>query len=259
MAVVLPEEEQAPVMGEEAVMGEEEQTLSLVMEEREPARSEEAEAEAPYAEVQTGVVEGVVVDEAPLTNETLRDWVKRWCGGQREGLPPISTWNTSKVTDMAGLFAVRQDWMNGQSDYDSCVLTKADFNDDISAWDTSSVTNMSFMFHSASAFNQPLNEWRVDNVTDIHSMFSGASSFNQPLNDWRVDNVTNMHAMFWGASAFDQDLSDWKVDKVTRMDGMFYLASSFNHPLGDWQIREGCNTENMYAGSAVDRGCCLVS
>ena len=63
MAAVLPEEEQAPVMGEE------EQTLSLVMEEREPARSEEAEAEEPYAEVtgETGVVEGVVVEEAPLT------------------------------------------------------------------------------------------------------------------------------------------------------------------------------------------------
>ena len=48
MAAVVAEEEQAPVMGEEAVMGEE-QTLSLVMEEREPARSEEAEAEEPYA------------------------------------------------------------------------------------------------------------------------------------------------------------------------------------------------------------------
>ena len=71
MAAVLPEEEQAPVMGE-------------VMEEWEPAaHSEEAEAEESYAEVQTGVVEGVVVEEAPLTNETLRDWVKRWCGGQR--------------------------------------------------------------------------------------------------------------------------------------------------------------------------------
>ena len=78
MAAVVAEEEQAPVMGEEAVMGEEEQTLSLVMEEREPARSEEAEAEEPYTEVtgETGVVEGVVVEEAPLTNETLRDWAE---------------------------------------------------------------------------------------------------------------------------------------------------------------------------------------
>ncbi len=70
-------------------------------------------AEEPYAEVLgetedvdsegvmvEGVVEGVVAEGRALTNETLRDWVERWCGGQREGLPPISTWNTSQVTDM---------------------------------------------------------------------------------------------------------------------------------------------------------------
>ena len=39
MAAVVPEEEESPVMGE-------------VMEEREPAHSEEAEAEESYAEVQ---------------------------------------------------------------------------------------------------------------------------------------------------------------------------------------------------------------
>ena len=183
MAAVLPEEEQAPVMGEE-------QAPSLVMEEREPAeeaRSEEAAAEAPYAEVQTGVVEGVVVEEAPLTNETLRDWVKRWCDGDREGLPPISTWSTSKVKDMSYLFGVRQVWMDGRPGYDSCVLPKsaASFNDDISAWDTSSVTTMSGMFLGASSFNQPLNDWRVGNVTDMDWMFYNASAFNQPLNAGR--------------------------------------------------------------------------
>ena len=30
-----------------------------------------------------------------LTNEELRDWVKRWCKGKKKGLPHISTWNTS--------------------------------------------------------------------------------------------------------------------------------------------------------------------
>merc|ERR1711970_1251311 len=39
-----------------------------------------------------------------LTNEMLRDWVKRWCDCNRWQMPPISTWNTSKVTDMRWLF-----------------------------------------------------------------------------------------------------------------------------------------------------------
>ena len=129
------------------------------------------------------IVEDMVVAEGPaLTNETLRDWVGRWCGdelrklkgklkahlrrfdphlpqlpqlGNREGLPPISKWNTSRVTDMSRLF-----------------MGKSKFNDDISAWDTSNVTDMSYMFHGAKSFNQPLNDWCVDNVTNMQGMFS---------------------------------------------------------------------------------------
>jgi surface protein len=177
-----------------------------------------------------------------LTNEELRDWVKRWCAGDREGLPHISGWNTSQVTDMSYLFQ-----------------SQGEFNDDVGAWDTSSVTNMMFLFAHAPSFNQPLNNWRVDKVTDMTAMFAYARAFNQPLNDWRVDNVTNMNGMFYRASSFNQPLSDWRVDNVRDMSWMFTGASSFNQPLNDWQIREGCNTENMYAGSAMDRRCCLVS
>ena len=99
----------APAVASERTAGEEEQQAPSSMEgEREaPALSEEAAAEEPYAEVpgEAGVVEGVVVEEGPaLSNKTLRDWVRRWCDGNREGLPPISTWNTSRVTDMNYLF-----------------------------------------------------------------------------------------------------------------------------------------------------------
>jgi len=73
-----------------------------------------------------------IVGEEPLgewrhTNETLREWVKRWCSGERvaAGLPHISKWDTSAVTDMSSLFKDQKD-----------------FNDDISGWDTGAVTNM---------------------------------------------------------------------------------------------------------------------
>ena len=46
-------------------------------------QSEGAEA------AETGVVSEGAETKA-LTNETLRDWVKRWCCGDREGLPHIS-------------------------------------------------------------------------------------------------------------------------------------------------------------------------
>ena len=199
-----------------------EQAPSLMRMEQEQAAAEPEAASREEEVVPEGTAEaeigGIVLEEElerqgpALTNETLRDWVKRWCGGDREGLPPISTWNTSKVTDMAGLFGVRQDWMKGQSHYDSCVLTTVSFNDDISAWDTSSVTTMDCMFLGQSSFNQPLNDWRVDNVTNMSCMFLCARSFNQPLNNWRVDNATNVDHMFL-VSAFNhwEDLGDSKL------------------------------------------------
>jgi surface protein len=199
------------------------------------------------------IVEGVVVAEGPaLTNQTLRDWVGRWCGGacrdskyrssrftrDREGLPPISKWNTSRVTDMSHLFS-----------------GKSKFNDDISAWDTSNVTNMFGMFSGAKSFNQPLNDWRVDNVTHMGFMFYGASSFNQPLSEWRVDKVTDMRAMFCGdmgfsgigkRSSFNQPLNDWRVDNVTNMGGMFQWATAFNQPLDKWQVNNVRTMREMF-------------
>ena len=197
-------------------------------------------------------------EAAELTNEELRDWVKRWCRYDREGLPHISTWNTSKVTDMSELF-----------------MNQKDFNDDISAWDTSSVRTMKKMFLGASSFNQPLNDWRVYNVTDMSFMFYNAESFNRPLSDWRVDKVTNMsnmflwaksfnwpigawrvdkvtsmRAMFNGAFAFNQPLNDWRVDKVTDMCGIFMAAKAFNKPLGNWRVDNATNVDNMFEDSA---------
>ena len=227
----------------------------LTGEEREaPALSEEAVAEET----------GVVAAGPALSNKTLRKWVKRWCGGDHEGLPHISTWNTSQVTDMSKLFAVKLDWMKGVSHYDSYVLKTASFNDDISAWDTSNVTDMSWMFAHASSFNQPLNVWRVDKVTDMSGMFHCASGFNQPLNDWRVDNVTNMWDMFCGAKSFNQPLNDWRVDNVTSMRFMFCCASAFNQPLHTWRLRICCDTIQMLDADfqnsrPVKVLCCAIS
>ena len=192
MGFIEPEQaEQAPA----AISMEQEQA---VVAESEAAPREEEVVPEGTAEAETG---GIVLEEElerqgpALTNETLRDWVERWCSGKKKGLPPISTWNTSQVTDFSKLF-----------------MNQKDFNDDISAWDTSRVTTMEYLFRKASSFNQPLNDWRVDNVTAMCEMFHWASSFNQPLGNWRVDNVTNMSQMFSG-SAFDkwEDLGDSKL------------------------------------------------
>ena len=130
----------------------------------------------------------------PFTNKTLRRAVKDYlAGGDRkrivEKYGEISTWDTSKVTNMYGLF---------------CGATS--FNQPLNKWDVSKVTNMEAMFWGATSFNQPLNKWNVSKVTDMSFMFEDARSFNQPLNNWNVSNVEYMEGMFQNAISFNQPL-----------------------------------------------------
>ena len=134
----------------------------------------------------------------PFTNKTLRRAVKDYlAGGDRkkrivEKYGEISTWDTSKVTNMEFMF-------DGASS----------FNQPLNKWNVSKVTDMQNMFAGARSFNQPLNQplnnWNVSNVTVIGAMFCEASSFNQPLNDWDVSNVDHMY-VFDGATSFNQPL-----------------------------------------------------
>tara|TARA_B100000945_G_C20134431_1_gene480973 strand:+ start:111 stop:686 length:576 start_codon:yes stop_codon:yes gene_type:complete len=137
----------------------------------------------------------------PFTNKTLRRAVKDYlAGGDRkkrivEKYGEISTWDTSKVTNMYELF------------HDA-----RSFNQPLNNWDVSKVTDMGWMFAYASSFNQPLNNWNVSKVTDMERMFRRATSFNQPLNKWNVSNVEKMVCMFEGATSFDQPLhAPWYV------------------------------------------------
>ena len=106
----------------------------------------------------------------PFTNDTLRRAVKDYlAGGDRKKsivkkYGEISTWDTSRVTNMYGLFK-----------------GATSFNQPLDKWNVSNVCNMGFMFGGATSFNQPLNNWNVSKVTRMSYMFAYARSFNQLL------------------------------------------------------------------------------
>ncbi|WP_434336213.1 BspA family leucine-rich repeat surface protein [Mycoplasma capricolum] len=90
----------------------------------------------------------------------------------------IANWNTSKVTNMEGMFG----------------LSKA-FNQDISNWDVSNVKNFKNMFSYSTEFNngdKPLN-WstKLKNATNMQGMFQNASAFTQDLSGWIMNNSVN--------------------------------------------------------------------
>ncbi len=109
-----------------------------------------------------------------------------------------SYWDTSKVTDMSGLFK-------------DCHM----FNECIGRWDVSQVTTMNSMFSRAFEFNQPLDHWDVRQVHDMSMMFDHAYEFNQPLGHWDVSKVTCMSDMFKGCISFNQTLNNWDVTDVS--------------------------------------------
>ncbi|KAH8043904.1 peptide-aspartate beta-dioxygenase [Aureococcus anophagefferens] len=146
----------------------------------------------------------------------------------------ISTWDTSSVTDMSGMF-----W------------SASSFNEAIGAWDTSSVTSMSGMFWSASAFDQDIGAWNTASVTDMSNMFGEASAFDQDIGAWDTSSVTDMSGMFYSTDAFDQDIGAWNTASATDMSSMFDFASAFNQDIGAWNTASVTNMNSMFFSASA--------
>jgi surface protein len=135
----------------------------------------------------------------------------------------ITTWNTSRVTNMAFLFENRDE-----------------FNQNISGWDTSEVLYLEGMFMNARVFNHDISAWSTAKCVSFDATFDGASAFNQPIGSWDTGEALEMTNMFWNASSFNQDISSWNVGKVRRFNGMFGHASSFNQDISSWRPGYHC-------------------
>lgn len=183
-----------------------------------------------------------------VTDENIHNLVNNYKPGID---PPLQTWDTSEVTNMAQLFLLRNyllqteditKWdvgrvTNMQLMFGGCYT----FNQNISNWDVSNVTNMSDMFMDCSTFNQNISNWDVSNVTDMSFMFLNCSTFNQNISSWNVSGVTYINHLFFGCSQFNQPLDEWgpKLTKAIDMSALFAECTSFNQPLTSW------NTSNV--------------
>jgi len=152
----------------------------------------------------------------------------------------ISTWDTSGVSDMTGLFcgddcSLTYPGLTECTPVVLCNEAARSFNANIGAWDTSSVTSMRAMFKSAFDFDKPIGDWDVSNVKDMDSMFQHAFDFNCPIGDWSVDRVTDMSSMFFQAEKFNQPLCDWDIGYYTEISEMFSWTYAFDQYL-NWCV-----------------------
>jgi len=118
----------------------------------------------------------------------------------------FSLFDTSKVTDMSGMF-------NGC--YDLQQL-------DVSKFNTGNVTNMSEMFSGCSVENLNLSSFDTSSVTDMSSMFKNSNILTLDVHSFNTSNVTDMSSMFYGCSEINEiDVSGFDTSNVTNMSRMF--------------------------------------
>lgn len=143
----------------------------------------------------------------------------------------VSTWDTSNVTDMTGMFYHA---FSGFSAMGGSTQLEAN----IGNWDTSNVTNMTNMFRDAcstggwiSSFE--ISDWDVSSVTNMDDMFRGtyknnSNAFTLDLSSWNVQNLTSARRMFYEAgkkaSSLELNVSTWNMPNVTILDAMFESA-----------------------------------
>lgn len=125
----------------------------------------------------------------------------------------LSSWNTSKVTDMSGLFNSSQFLVN---------ITG------LSSWDTSKVKDMSTVFYGTGLMSLDLSNWNTSNVTVMKGMFASMTSITEikGLSDFDVRNVTNARTLFYNDQRLKYiDVSNWAFSSNTDGDYMFWSVS----------------------------------
>ena len=183
------------------------------------------------------------------------------CAPLLTNLTGIENFNTSKVTDMSGMFA---------------AIKISNINLDLSNFNTSNVTDMSNMFGGANIASLNLNGFDTSKVTDMSSMFNNSqikslniSSFdtskvvsmsmmfyssripNLNLSNFNTSNVTSMDDMFNDIELTEIDLSSFDTSKVTDMFEMFYNSSKLEKII----VSESFVTNNVTSSDSMFTGC----
>lgn len=175
--------------------------------------------------------------------------------------PDVSKWNTSNVTNMKGMFDRAGNADPDVSNWDTSKVTDMEDmfsgvvngNPDVSNWDTSSVTDMQSMFFRTEKANPDVSKWNISNVTNMYEMFQEAKAANPEVSNWDTSKVENMSRMFYFASNATPNVKNWNTPNVTDMSGMFKGAEKANPDVSNWDISNVTDMKDMFSGSGIKK------
>lgn len=170
----------------------------------------------------------------PITDLNIHRLVKEYLTNNAiSGLPNISEWDVSNVTNMNLLFKEHES-----------------FNENLSKWDVGKVKRMSGMFQKCTNFTGAgLWKWgkKVGNVKNMELMFFSCENLkDQNLGSWDVSSVEKIEGMFAGCKNYNgYGLDEWgdKIGKLIDTKSMFYACRKLNQNLGSWDVS---NIEKMH-------------
>ena len=218
--------------------------------------NDKAEVFVPYKDVLERV--SVETEDGEIQPTTTKGWFSG-CS-KLAGVEGLSKLDTSKVTDMRGMFQ----GCGGLTSLDVSKFDTAKVTDmgymfsncwrltslQLSGFDTSSVTDMSFMFQGCSGLGSlQLSSFNTTNVTDMSFMFHNCWRLTSlQLSKFDTSSVTNMGSMFWGCRGLTSlDVSKFDTANVMDMGYMFLACSGLTSlDLSSFNTSSVKNMYNMF-------------
>ncbi len=162
----------------------------------------------------------------------------------------VSNLDTSKVTDMMGMFSGSSSSEEGANKFTKII--------GIENFNTSNVTNMQSMFFACSNLTElNLSRWDTSKVEDMSEMFSGwqyspsTAITTLDLSNFDLSSVKTMKRMFeWANRLTTIKLGKNKATKLEDTSKMFEWANGpKNIDLSNLKIDASVNTYKMFNGS----------
>lgn len=145
------------------------------------------------------------IDLSDFDTSNVEDMNSMFSWSEAEEIKELENINTSKVTNMSGMF----------NESKANVL-------DLSHFDTSNVTNMSSMFMNSLVETLNVSNFNTSKVTGMNFMFYQIPVEVLDVSSFDTSNVENMSYMFGGTKATEiKGLNKLNTSKVTKMDNMF--------------------------------------